>query len=140
MYRDRPSKKLRKARILGGFSLAAAAGAFLLPLSASSVEVEHQVLEIEDALGPPAIQAAIVACIGEQVFFTGTVRITLVDGVPTHYNWGGMIGETAGGTLFVGGSGVTIGQQSNLTLAEVGGDRLFHLQFVGGTLIAVVCH
>jgi len=134
-------KTIGAIRGFKAFAIGAAATLMTLPLSASAA-VEHVVLEVEDSLGVPAVQAIISGCLGELVFLTGTVRITLVDGVPTHFNWGGMTGETLDGDRFVGGSGVNVGQQSNLTLVEVdaGPDaRQIHLEIVDGTL-SVVCH
>jgi len=132
---SRPVDMLRKMLLM------AAVGGFAFPLS-STADVEHTVLDIEDALGVPAIQAVISACLGEEVLFTGTVRITTVDGVATHFNWSNMRGETLDGDVFVGGSGVNTGTQSNLTLTEIGSgsqNRLIHLQIVDG-VASVVCH
>jgi len=122
-------------------SLLCAIAVMALPSNASA-KVEHVVLDVEDTFGIPAVQALIIACLLEPVSFTGTVRITLVDGVPTHFNWSAVTGMTADGDLFVGGSGVAVGKQSNLTLAEVGAGadaRQLHLQIVDGE-ISVVCH
>ena len=129
-------------RATGLASTLVVAGFFGASLQANSAEVTHVTLDIADTLGIPAIQAQISACLGELVFFTGTVRITLTDGVATHFNWGPMIGETLDGDLFMAGSGVTVGKQSNLTLVEVGAgneSRQFHLQIVQGE-VSVVCH
>ena len=110
--------------------------------NAYSAEVTQITMEVEETLGVPAVQAEIVACIGEPVFFTGTVRITLVDGVVTHSRWGPMTGTTADGDQFIAASGFTLGRQSNLTLVEVGAgkdNRQFRLQIVQGEA-TVTCH
>lgn len=113
----------------------------VLASASQAADVEHQTLEIEDVLGIPAIQAQIVACLGEEVYFTGTVRITTKDGVATHINWGGMTGETADGDRFMGGSAVNVGQQSSQTLTEVGAGkdrRQFHIHTVKDVVL-VTC-
>ena len=118
---------------VGGLALQA------VSFQASAVEVEHIVLEIEDVIGIPAIQALIAGCVGEEVLFTGTVRTTLKDGEITQITWGGVKGQTLDGDVFNGGSAVATGKQSILTLTEVGGDRQFRLHFVGGELLALEC-
>ena len=130
----------RSTRTLGAIALAAAGGTFALPLEA--VEVERVTLNIQDSLGIPAIQAIIAACTGEEIFFTGTVQLILVDGVAAHVNWQGMTGKTADGDLFVATSSANLPRQSNVTLAEVGAGadaRQVHIQTVNGAL-AVTCH
>ena len=120
----------------------AIAGFLAFSLTANSAEVTHVTLEVDQVLGIPAVQGMIVSCIGEEVFFTGTVRMTLKDNTATHFNWAGVTGETLDGDLFVGGSGVNVGKLANLTLVEVGAgneNRQFHVQIVDGEAY-VLCH
>ena len=129
--------------VFRGFSAVVLAGVLGLSAKAYAGEVTHVTLDVENVLGIPPIQAQISACLGEQVFLTGTVRITMVDGVATHFNWGGMTGETADGDRFVGGSGVSVGIQSNLTLVEVSAgkdSRQVRLQSLQGEPLVVDCH
>jgi hypothetical protein len=137
------SSAWKSARLLLVIPMITGVGLLGFPQKASSVQVEHIVLEVQSALGLPGVQAGIAACLGEEVFFTGTVRITLTDGVATQFVWAGMTGVTLDGDVFSGGSGVTVGSQANLTLAETNAGpnaRQFHIQIVGGNLITTVCH
>lgn len=133
------SRKSRLTRLTRALPLMAAAGALGLATSALA-KTEQIWLDVVDALGNPAVQAQIVACVGEEVFFTGRVHIVNKDGVLKHINWGNMVGETADGDVFHGGSAVG-DQVQTLTISEVGAgpnNRHFKTHAVGGEL-TVTC-
>ena len=135
MNRISLSRRSTRARLSRGLPLMAAAGALGLATSALA-KTEQIWLDVASVLGNPVIQAQIVACVGEQVFFTGRVHIVMKDDVIAHINWGNMVGETADGDVFHGGSAVG-DQVQTLTLTEVGAgpnNRHFKTHAVGGEL------
>jgi hypothetical protein len=132
-----------RSRVSGSFSALAVAGLLALSPNAYSGEVTHETLDVNNVLGLPAIQALIVGCIGEEVLFTGTLRTTLVDGIPTQYVWGPMYGETADGDFFAAASAVTVDKQSNMTLSELGAGpdgRQFRLRIASDGTVRVDCN
>lgn len=115
-------------------------GAFGLATNASA-KTEQIWLDVAAVTVPNApLQAAIEACVGEQVRFTGRVHIVMKGGAISHVNWGNMVGETPDGDVFHGSSAVG-SQVQTLNISEVGaGPNSRHFQFhaVGGEL-AVTC-